>query len=62
MDVIGNASVAMTFTTGIARDLGQIRMQFDADRLFQMGLASFGAEDDMDDNEAERLRPSSLKL
>ena len=55
MHMVGHATRPVTFTAGIARDRGQIRMDFWPCADIEQGTALLRAEYDVNDDEAQRL-------
>jgi len=56
MNVVGHAPGAKAFASSVASDRGEIGMKSGADRGGEDGSAVFGAEDEVDGDEGERLR------
>jgi len=59
MDMIGNASYAVTFASSISCHRSEVREQIGADVILENGQSIFGAEDYMNHNKGKRSRHSA---
>ncbi len=55
MHMIRHATGPVTFATGIARDCGQVGVEFGTRLGIEQGAAVFRAENDVNNNKAKRL-------